>query len=79
MDRNELIEFLKDCVAQIYKADANSLSENTNLPQEFGTNSLQRVGLCSLIENDTDILISVGDIGKYPTIGNLADYILKNM
>ena len=39
MTRNEVMDVLIDCIAQIYKADKSGLSENTNLPETFGTNS----------------------------------------
>lgn len=76
MDRKELVDFIIDCVAKTYRADESSLSESTNIPEEFGTKSLQRVSLCALIENETDVVLSLGDIGKYPTIGELADFII---
>lgn len=79
MTRDEILDVLMDCVAQIYRADRAELSEDTNLVEKFGTNSLQRVALCSQIENEIDVLISLGDIGKYPTIGELADFIMENM
>lgn len=79
MNRDEIINFLINGVVQIYHADAANLTEDTNLPEQFGTKSLQRVALCSLIENDIDVMISIGDIGKYPTIGNLADKIIEEM
>ena len=79
MTRNEVMDVLMDCVAQIYKADKCELSENTNLPETFGTNSLNRVALCSMIENEIDVLISLGDVGKYPTIGELTDFVIENM
>ncbi len=77
MNREEMIQIIIACVAQTYSADAEKLSENTNIPEEFGTKSLQRVALCSLIEDKTDAVISLGDIGKYPTIGELSDFVLK--
>ena len=78
MDRNEIVEFLIDSVAQVYRCDASELSEGTNLPDEFGVKSMQQLALCGLIENEIDVVISIGDLGKYPTIGELADYIDKN-
>lgn len=78
MNREEVINFIIDCVAKTYQADASGLSEATNIPEQFGTKSLQRVSLCALIENETDVVLSLGDIGKYPTIGELADFILES-
>lgn len=79
MTRDEVLEVIIECVSQIYKADKAELSESTNLTETFGTNSLQRVALCSQIENEADVLISLGDIGKYPTIGELTDFVMENM
>lgn len=50
MNRDEMIKFIVDCVAQTYRADAAGISESTNIPEQFGTKSLQRVSLCALIE-----------------------------
>ena len=33
----------------------------------------------SQIENEADVLISLGDIGKYPTIGELTVIVKENM
>ena len=49
MTRDEVLEVIIECVSQIYKADKAELSESTNLTETFGTNSLQRVALCSQI------------------------------
>lgn len=79
MNRDGMISFLIGCIAKTYKADESELSENTNIPETFGTKSLQRMALLSSIENETDVMISLGDLGKYPTIGNLADMIIEEM
>lgn len=77
MSRKEMVDFIAGCVAQTYWADVSGLSESTNILEEFGTKSMQRLSLCALIENETDVVLSLGDMGKYPTIGELADYILQ--
>ena len=79
MSREQVIGIIIRCVVKIYNAEEASLSENTNIPVTFGTKSLQRIGLCTLIEDETDGMISIGDIGKYPTIGDLADKIITQM
>lgn len=78
MNREEMVKFIIDCVAQTYRTDPSGLSEATNIPEKFGTKSLQRVSLCALIENETDVVLSLGDIGKYPTVGELADFIMES-
>ena len=78
MERDEMLNFIIDCIAKTYQVDAASLSEDTNIPEQFGTKSLKRMALCALIENETDIVLSLGDLGKYPTIGELTDFVLEN-
>lgn len=77
MNREEMVRFIKECVAQTYQADADGLREDTNIIEEFGTKSMQRLALCALIENETDVVLSLGDMGKYPTVGELADFVLQ--
>ena len=79
MDRNDIVEFLIASVAQVYRVDPATLSEETNLPEEMGIKSMQQLALCGLIENETDVVFSIGDFGKYPTIGDIADYIDEKM
>lgn len=79
MNREQIIDIIIKCVVKIYHAEEADLSENTNIPVAFGTKSLQRIGLCTLIEDETDVMISIGDIGKYPTIGDLADKIIEDL
>ncbi|MBO5656727.1 MAG: acyl carrier protein [Agathobacter sp.] len=79
MDRNDIVEFLIASVAQVYRVDPSTLSEDTNLPEELGVKSMLQLALCGLIENETDVVFSVGDFGKYPTIGAIADYIDEKM
>ena len=33
MNRDEMIKFIIDCVAQTYRADAAGISESTNIPE----------------------------------------------
>ena len=44
-----MVRFIKECVAQTYQADADGLREDTNIIEEFGTKSMQRLALCALI------------------------------
>ena len=37
MERDEMLNFIIDCIAKTYQVDAASLSEDTNIPEQFGT------------------------------------------
>ncbi len=76
MNKEEMVNFLIDCIGKAYKTSTDGLTADTDIAAQFGTKSLPRVALCALIENETDVTISLGDIGKYKTIGDLADMVL---
>lgn len=74
MNREELIANLIEFAALAYKADASTLSEDTNL-NELGTASMMRVSMAASIENEYDVMIPVAKFGQFETIGMLADFI----
>lgn len=76
MNREEVIADLIKFAAMAYKADAASLSEDTNL-SDLGVQSLQRVAMSASIEDEYDVSIPVAKFGQYKTIGDLADVIME--
>ena len=79
MDRKELVEKLIEFASRAYGKDASEITEATNITEELGVKSMQRVALSASIENEFDVLIPVARIGNYETIGDLADFILDEM
>jgi acyl carrier protein len=79
MTRKEIITKLIEYAAMAFNADATEINENTNIAEQLGVASTQRVAMSASIENDFDVMIPVARFGNYKTIGNLADFILKEM
>lgn len=79
MTREEIIEQLIGFAALAFKADAAGISENTNLAEELGVSSNQRITMIASIENEFDVMIPMAKFGNYKTIGDLADYIMDEM
>lgn len=79
MSREEIINKLIEFASIAFKVDAADIHEDTNIAEELGASSMQRVSMSVSIENEYDVMIPVARFGNYKTIGDLADHILEEM
>lgn len=79
MTREEVVAKVIEYAAMAFRTDAAKINENTNIADELGVASTQRVAMSASIENDFDVMIPVARFGNYKTIGDLADFILEEM
>ena len=79
MTREELIEQLIEFAADAFGADAANITEDTDIAEELGVQSSQRITMTASIENEFDVMIPVARFGNYKTIGDLADFIMDEM
>ena len=62
----------------IHFIEAN-INEDTNIAEELGVSSQQRVAMSASIENEFDVMVPVARFGKFVTIGDLVDYVMEEM
>ena len=79
MERSEVLEKIIEFAAMAFKVDAATIKEETNISEELGVSSMQRVALSASIENDFDVMIPVARMGKFKTIGELTDFVMDEM
>ena len=79
MSRDEVLKQIIEFAAMAFKTDAARIHEDTNIAEELGVASVQRVALSASIENDFDVMIPVARMGKFKTIGELTDYVMDEM
>ena len=79
MEREELIQQLIEFAAMAFEKDASEIKEDTDIAEELGVQSKQRIAMTASIENDFDVMIPVARFGNFKTIGDLADFILDEM
>lgn len=79
MTRDEVIAKMIEYAAMAFKTNAANINENTNITEELGAASTQRVAMSASIENDFDVMIPVARFGNYKTIGDLADFVMEEM
>lgn len=78
-ERNEVLANIIKFVAMAYKKPEEEINENTNVSEELGVQSMQRVALSASIENEYDVMIPVARIGNFKTIGDIVDYVMDEM
>lgn len=79
MSRDEVLEKIIEFAAMAFAADAAKITEDTNIAEELGVTSMQRVALSASIENEFDVMIPVARLGKFKTIGELTDFVMDEM
>ena len=79
MTREEVVEKMIEYAAIAFEKDASQITESTDIAEELGVKSFQRVTMSASIENDFDVMIPVARFGNFKTIGDLADYVMDEM
>lgn len=79
MSREEVLAQMIEFAAMAFKKDASAINENTNIAEELGVASMQRVAMSASIENEFDVMIPVARFGKFETIGDLVDFVMDEM
>ena len=78
-ERNEVLANIIKFAAMAYKKPEEEINENTNVSEELGVQSMQRVALSASIENEYDVMIPVACIGKFETTGDIVGYVMHDM
>ena len=78
-ERNEVLANIIKFAAMAYKKPEEEINENTNVSEELGVQSMQRVALSASIENEYDVMIPVARIGNFKAIGDIVDYVMDEM
>lgn len=78
-ERNEVLANIIKFAAMAYKKPEEEINENTNVSEELGVQSMQRVALSASIENEYDVMIPVARIGNFKTISDIVDYVMDEM
>ncbi len=79
MERNEVLAKIIEFASRAYEKPASEINEFTNISEELGVRSMQRVALSASIENEYDVMIPVAKIGQFETIGDLVDHVMDEM
>ncbi len=79
MSREEVLAKMIEFAAMAFNKDAAAITESTNIAEELGVTSMQRVAMSASIENEYDVMIPVAGFSKFTTIGDLVDHVMEEM
>ena len=77
MNREEVLANMIQFAARAFRKDASEINENTNISEELGVQSMQRVAMSASIEDEYDVMIPVAKFGQFETIGALVDFVME--
>lgn len=73
-----MLEKLKDLIADQLDVDVDSITEDSNIQEDLGADSLDIVDLMMAIEEEFDVEIPDEKLEGIKTVGDIAKYIEDN-
>lgn len=73
-----IFDKLKDIIAEQLGVDADEVTNEANIQDDLGADSLDVVDLITTIEDEFDISIPDEAVEEIKTVGDIANYIEKN-
>ena len=72
-----ILEKIQEILAEQFEIAADSISEDTNLVDDLGADSLDVVELIMSVEDEFGISVSDDDAVNLTTVGRIVEYIEK--
>lgn len=72
------LETVKDILSKQLRVDIDSITEDTNIMEDLGADSLDIVEMLMNIEQDYGIVIADDDIVGFKTVSDIVRYIENN-
>ncbi|MEA4831824.1 Acyl carrier protein [bioreactor metagenome] len=73
-----MIEKIKDLLAKQLRIDVNTITDNTNIIEDLGADSLDIVEMLMAIEEKFGVNVPDEDVPQLKTVKNVAEYIEAN-
>ena len=73
-----MFEQIKDLLVDELSVNPADITPTAELVNDLGINSLELADLALLCEERYDLEIGEDDLGKFVTVGDVADYLSKN-
>ena len=73
----EVLEIVRNKVADIKHLDPSTLTEDTNLQEEVGVRSGEMVAVISALEDEYDVYIDIMKLRKCPLMKDVANFVVK--
>lgn len=77
LNRADVLADMIEFASIAFKKEVSEINENTNISEELGVLSMQRIAMSASIENEYDVMIPVAKFGQFATIGDLVDFVME--
>ena len=74
-----MLETIKAILVKHLKIDPNTITENTNLQEDLGADSLDLVDVVMSLEDEFDKEIPDEDVESIKTVGDIVSYIENSL
>ncbi len=73
-----VLEKVRKILSEQFSVDENTITENTNIAEDLGADSLDVVDILMSIEDEFEIEVPDEEIDRIRTVGELVNYIKRN-
>ena len=82
MEKSEILEKLKEIVANVKDIDVKELdfvTDETTVKDDLGLNSIGVLYVVIAIERQFDVDMQDADVSRFTTVGDVVDFIYDNL
>lgn len=75
MDKTAIEEKIIELCAKTYQKNIDEITRDTRFQEDLSPNSILRVGLSANIEEELDVMVSLAELSKFKTVGDMINFV----
>lgn len=75
MDKTAIEEKIIELCAKTYQKNTDEITRDTRFQEDLSPNSILRVGLSANIEEELDVMVSLAELSKFKTVGDMINFV----
>ena len=79
MERLEVVDKISEFVKETMMGRVSDIKPDDSLAEDIGVDSMGRVELITMIEDEYGMLIEDDDVSSMITVNDVVDYVLKHV
>ncbi len=79
MEKQAILEKLKEIIADIMKIDVDGVTEESRLKEDLKADSLDKINMLMALEEAYDIEMDEDEALAFKTVGDVVDYLSKEL
>ncbi len=79
MEKQAILEKLKEIIADIMKIDVDGVTEDSRLKEDLKADSLDKINMLMALEEAYDIEMDEDEALAFKTVGDVVDYLSKEL